>query len=425
MTARWPAALGAALVVCAIAINEWTIAAVMRPDGARITNPAVRILIAAFELGLAVAGVALIRWRHRIRARDLAFSLVPLLLVFAVTEVVMRAFVFRGGFANTMQVVDALGWAPRANIKRAIPTPYEGMVPYTAAAHGFRRFGALDIRRPRILVIGDSFTQAYNVPDGNAYFDHLARALPHVEFFVFGALGYGTLQEYMILDRYLDRIRPDLILWQFTSNDLVNNDPELERLTLANGNGMWRPFYVNGRIEVRYPSRAGWLVGRSYVLRYLHVNLKLLRALRFDQVSLEYRAFPDHPLYRRAVRTTSTIVGLAAKRAGGARIVMFSVDAPEWVGDAFASVAAEHKIPYIAEVPVAIAKAKAAGVRVDNLPDDGHWTSAGHAVAAHTILEFLGRRRLLPTSDTPRPAEVAASRAGTPTGQAPDAAASP
>jgi alkylation response protein AidB-like acyl-CoA dehydrogenase len=40
---------------------------------------------------------------------------------------------------------------------------------------------------------------------------------------VYGGHGYGTLQEYLVIDKYIDEIKPDLILLQVCSNDFTNN----------------------------------------------------------------------------------------------------------------------------------------------------------------------------------------------------------
>jgi hypothetical protein len=58
------------------------------------------------------------------------------------------------------------------------------------------------------------------VSDGDTYYAIIKRKLD-AEVFAYGAGGFGTLQEYMILDRYVDMIHPSLILWQFCLNDFI------------------------------------------------------------------------------------------------------------------------------------------------------------------------------------------------------------
>ena len=58
-----------------------------------------------------------------------------------------------------------------------------------------------------------------------------------MEVFAYGAGGYGTLQEYLILDEVVDHIRPTMLLWQFCSNDFINNDHALEVAGALNDDG--------------------------------------------------------------------------------------------------------------------------------------------------------------------------------------------
>ena len=49
-----------------------------------------------------------------------------------------------------------------------------------------------------------------------------------IEVFAYGAGGYGTLQEYLILDEVIDEIQPTTMFWQFCNNDFTDNDHALE-----------------------------------------------------------------------------------------------------------------------------------------------------------------------------------------------------
>ena len=69
--------------------------------------------------------------------------------------------------------------------------------------HGFRMFGNVSSGKPRVFVIGDSFTQATDVSDDKTYYAIVKRLL-NVEVFAYGGGGYGSLQECMILDKYIE-----------------------------------------------------------------------------------------------------------------------------------------------------------------------------------------------------------------------------
>ncbi len=72
-------------------------------------------------------------------------------------------------------------------------------------------FGNPRSEKLKILIIGDSYTHGLGVKRKEMYYTTLKREL-NAEIFAYSAIGYGTLQEGMVLDRYLEDIRPDLIL---------------------------------------------------------------------------------------------------------------------------------------------------------------------------------------------------------------------
>ena len=107
----------------------------------------------------------------------------------------------------------------------------------------------------RIVVLGDSYSEAKQVPIDSTYWfllpDHLARcgfqAGKTAEVLNFSVSGYGTAQELILLQVLAARYQPDLVLLQFTgSNDVKNNSRSLEP-------GKHRPFFVlnaDGRLEL-------------------------------------------------------------------------------------------------------------------------------------------------------------------------------
>src|SRR5262245_33273184 len=102
-----------------------------------------------------------------------------------------------------------LGWRATENYRsKGLKYSSDGSS-YLATAsqdeRGFLMFGNLSSAKPRVFVIGDSFTQATAASDQQTYYAVLQRLLD-VEVFAYGSGGYGNLQEFMILERYLDLI---------------------------------------------------------------------------------------------------------------------------------------------------------------------------------------------------------------------------
>jgi len=284
-----------------------------------------------------------------------------------------------------------LGWETAANVSKKHVVKGYGEIIYSTQKYGFRRFGDTKTDKTKLFIIGDSFTVGHTVSDGNTYYDYLKKHDDNIEVFAYGGGGYGSLQEFMTLDRYFDEIGPDIVLWQFCSNDFINNSHELESASLANNNQMTRPYYKNGTIEWLFPEQyGGWadkLVQSSYLLRLFNVRLNILAAEKIG--TIEEELSPDHPLFRKAADTTLAIMGLARERIGNAQMVAFSVNRPDWIGSTFRDICKRNSIDFISRIPEAIEKAKRSGLKVDGLPYDGHWNSVGHSIAGEIILRHL------------------------------------
>ena len=91
----------------------------------------------------------------------------------------------------------------------------------------------------RIVILGDSFTEARQVPLENTFVSVTERELRgcqalagwKVEALNFGVSGYGTAQELITLRRHIWDYSPDIVLLAaFLGNDITNNLPELNSL---------------------------------------------------------------------------------------------------------------------------------------------------------------------------------------------------
>ena len=139
-----------------------------------------------------------------------------------------------------------LGWTLRPNLEAWFTT--EGRAFVETNSRGLRdREHALD--KPanvyRIAVLGDSYSEAMQVPREQAYWALLPERLAAcgfapgktVEVVNFGVSGYGTAQALRMLESRAAAYRPDLVLLQFTNgNDVSDNS---RALTAEKG----RPFY--------------------------------------------------------------------------------------------------------------------------------------------------------------------------------------
>lgn len=259
---------------------------------------------------------------------------------------------------------------------------------------GFRRYGDVHSNQVKLFIIGDSYTHAIEVSNGQAYYDRIQQALP-VECFAYGALGYGTLQEYLILKRFAPEIRPDIILWQFAANDIINNSYEFERRSRANNNGMRRPYLArDGRIEYAIPSRVPLVrtLSNHYSLLLYFVVSRLDRiGARRDTTASITREGMANPIYAQAVQATDRIIRSAKEEFRGSAIIFMYVDEYQPFADSIRSILARQGVEAIDTVYPALDAA-----RRRNLPvyaaDGSHFSELGHRIAAECVIDYLSER---------------------------------
>ena len=281
--------------------------------------------------------------------------LVGLLVFLAAGELVLRA---AGFSAPVWYGPDAqLGWKLRPGVAAWFTS--EGRAFVRVNSSGLRdRDHALD--KPadayRIAVLGDSYSEARQVEAQQTFWGLLPARLERcgfapgkrIEVLNFGVSGYGTAQEYLMLESTAIRYRPDLVLLQFTNgNDVANNSAALESETD-------RPFFVLDRSGALVPdasfagresftSRTGWA---AELVREVTDRLRLLqmaRALKEMLLADEARAGgesgieqglepfvlapPREPQWEQAWRVTEALVAGVADyaRRNGAGFLLVGV----------------------------------------------------------------------------------------------------
>ena len=93
--------------------------------------------------------------------------------------------------------------------------------------NGFKAFGDTASLLPQVFFIGDSYTACIEVSNEKSFFNMVGDSLG-VAIFAYGHAGFGTLQEYMVFDKWVDIIKPDLVVWEVCSNDFIDNHAPLE-----------------------------------------------------------------------------------------------------------------------------------------------------------------------------------------------------
>ena len=245
-------------------------------------------------------------------------------------------------------------------------------------------------RAAKVLFVGDSFTQALDVSDEQAYWARIA-ALRNVEVRACGVGGYGTLQELLVLGDALDRFDPAAVVLQFSANDFVNNSYALESRSRINNNGMTRPYLLDdGRIVRRLPRALALpreLANRN--VRSLYFILS-----RFDRLtartepSIETDIVRDgagHPLFAEAAGVTGALLRRFHERVGGnRRLFAFCVDeTPPFAGE-FSRLAAANGFTVVPGVAEAVRAVEAAGIAT-RAEDHAHWNDEGHRIVGEIL----------------------------------------
>lgn len=297
----------------------------------------------------------------------------------------------------------------------------------------------------RIAVLGDSYAEAMQVPVQEAFWWVLGKRLGDcealagkaIEMINFGVNGYGTAQEYLVLQKRVWAYHPDAVLLAFTTgNDVADNHP---RLGASNA-----PFYrLEGKELVLDSSRA---YTRGTARRTMHWLIRHLRVLQvIDRVWNNWRTCrklgacnedvdlrrgepglhnevylePSDDTWRQAWGITEALLRRIRDEvaAHGARFLLVTLsnaiqvhpdpDVTEsfrrglgaanlfYPDERIAAFAEREGIPVLNLAPQLLHQARQNHLYLHGWKDhnlgSGHWNSEGHRLAAETLAPWLCR----------------------------------
>lgn len=129
-------------------------------------------------------------------------------------------------FPRMMLLDQTLGWKHAANVSKPFVNEFGEKIITVQNEYGHRGKAYPIKRSPgkyRILVLGDSFTEAVHVSEDDLFTARLEASYPELEVLNAGVGGYGTVQEYRYLVAEGLRFNPDLVLVMVFENDLSDN----------------------------------------------------------------------------------------------------------------------------------------------------------------------------------------------------------
>ncbi len=262
---------------------------------------------------------------------------------------------------------------------------------------GFRMFGnPLEKNRKKVLFLGDSFTHAMHVSNENTYYGLLKNSLD-IEVFSLGVEGYGTLQEYMMLDKFLDDIKPDIVVLQFCDNDFINNSYPLELRSGTNNNGFRRPYFINNEIVYKipssYPAVHQLAADYSQFLYFIFIRIDRLRAPAPNSAESAEGIISNqgmsYPLFEESVNTTEQLLRKIRKRIPEhTPILVFSTQNIFPYHEELRRISEENGFRFIDQPSDALRAAEKRGITT-TAQDGAHWNNTGHQIVADALERYF------------------------------------
>jgi hypothetical protein len=407
-----------------------------------------------------------------IRGKPLASALlliVSVLVALLLAEVVLRLAGQSYYWAIGKRPDPELGWRPPPNA--AAWQRFEGAALVETNGLGFRDRDH-PLRGPdgglRIAVLGDSFTEAVQVPIDRTWWRRMesilnaeacggAASSSPVEVLNFAVSGYSSAQSLLAMRRYALRFAPDVVLLAFfTGNDLVENSPELDadpmrpyvhRDGVGGGLRIDRAFLQGDdyRAATSWRGRIGrWFVERSRLLQLWQQARDAVRQAEAATVQpsggvaqepgVDNRLYspPQTEAWRDAWARTELILAAFAEeaRAAGAQPVLLIIGTAAMVhpdgggvGRFAASLGVEDLgypvrrliglsaalgVPALNLPAIMADRAEREGTPLHGfegaIPGFGHWNIDGHEVAGQAAARLICELRAAETGSAKRAA---------------------
>ena len=373
--------------------------------------------------------------------KNLGLVLCSLLFAAALAEVVVRV----AGLGRTFLTRGPLheydpraGWRCKSHLDANYVQPGSFDVRIRCNADGLRG-GVIEQPKPasrtRLAVLGDSFMWGFGVEDDEVFAQALVREIPDSDVVNLAANGYSTVQELVRLEDDGLRYQPDVLVLGFCWNDLEDNfdDKHGGRPVAAlTGSGELRI----ENLPVRRPWKSGtkqWLRAHSRLFGFLEYAFKLigesskrwlpsrppdaggdpdLTGTSFSERDLYAPSTPELDHAWRVLRLLLARIADDQRANGGRTLVMYvpsrNAMTPrqfrelfgddrelDWSrpADRLGEIARSLGVEYLDLNPVFRAAPDPESLYLVN---NGHWSAAGHGLAARSAAELVragGARR--------------------------------
>jgi len=264
-----------------------------------------------------------------------------------------------------------LGWAPVPNRRNDFMATH----PWKAInnSKGLRDSEPALDGRPGLLVLGDSCVWGVEVDTDERFTEKLRARHPEWQVYNFGVVGYGTDQEYLLLQRHMAEYHPQVVfLVVCTQNDENDN--------CSNGGGLvvYKPYFIPGPKGLQLRGVPVPLSDRLFYLHYPLISKSYLARMVMRAWG-RLRSPPAPPFDKGITRALIEELRDYVRNHHAAFCVGLTQTYPDL----------EHFL-------------KRSGIRYLSLAtspdltiDTIHWNEKGHTFVADRIEEFLAREKLM------------------------------
>ena len=297
---------------------------------------------------------------------------------------------------NTVELDEEVGWKVKSNhhfidtVKDNAGKKY--IVDFQTQEGGLKKINTIvpDTIEQKVLFIGDSYTIAVEVSNEKTFYGLLEKRMP-IEVYAYGAGGYSTLQKLLMFEKLVDQVKPDLVVWQFCSNDFIDNYPELE-MEANYKIGVRRPYWtLDHKIEYRtpIPSLLQWSRYSKLVYAIYLIKEKTKTKFSENQKPAEQKIAELHFEYQH-YKNAYDITGKLLKKIKESippniPFLVFPADAFNPQMEDYIQLCRTHKIDYEISVAKKLNEARF-GRKEEIFTYDGwHWNERGHEVVADAL----------------------------------------
>ena len=186
--------------------------------------------------------------------KNFLLALTSVLISLIVAEILVRIFFpidFKSDERNILYRHDSLlGWFGKENIednfgKRRAPRK----VNVKNNSLGFRDDEFQDdLMKQNIVFLGDSFIWGYDVEKNERFTEVLRSKSDKYDIYNLGVSGYGTDQEFLLLQKYFDQFNPNIVFL-----NICNDNDFSDNVTNIRYGGYFKPYfeYQNGELNLK------------------------------------------------------------------------------------------------------------------------------------------------------------------------------